>query len=136
MLLKKIRYVAVPALLLILLLISILVLANTLIQRPSVQKYLVQRISNFIGIDIRTGEIEVNLLGGIGILVHDFEARSRHGNDSITSARVRIILDGTELIKGRIVPKGISLIHAQNTMMQPANRHLANIRIIIKIRNE
>ncbi len=116
MLLKKIRYVAVPALLLILLLISILVLANTLIQRPSVQKYLVQRISNFIGIDIRTGEIEVNLLGGIGILVHDFEARSRHGNDSITSARVRIILDGTELIKGRIVPKGISLIQPKIEM--------------------
>ncbi|MFC1531931.1 AsmA-like C-terminal domain-containing protein [Thermodesulfobacteriota bacterium] len=106
---KKIRSFAVPAALLILLFISILFLANTLIQRPSVQEYLINRVSDVIEFDIRTGEIELNVWQGIGILIHDFEAISRHGNGSVTASRVRIILDTGELIGGHIVPSSIHL---------------------------
>ncbi|MDB9822748.1 AsmA-like C-terminal region-containing protein [Deltaproteobacteria bacterium] len=109
MLLKKIRYFIVPVLLLGILFISFLVLGNALVQRPSVQKALIGRLSHAIEYDIQTGEIELNIWRGIGVLVNDFDARSRDGNVSFSASRVRVILDTRELISGRVVPSSLQL---------------------------
>jgi hypothetical protein len=109
MFLKKIRSLTIPVILLTLLFISILVLANALIQMPSIQKALIDRVSYTIGYDIRTREIELDLWRGIGILIHDFDAKSRHDSNSFSASRVRIILDVRELISGRIVPSSLEM---------------------------
>jgi hypothetical protein len=107
MFLKKIRSFTVLVILLVLLFISILALANALIQMPSVQKALIDRIAYAIGYDIRTGEIELDIWRGIGILIHDFDAKSRQNNNAFSASKVRIILDARELISGRIIPSSL-----------------------------
>ena len=107
MFLKKIRSFTIPLLLLAILFISILALANAFIQMPSVQKALIDRIANAIGHDIRTGEIELDLWRGIGILIHDFDARSINNNNAFSASSVRITLYARELISGHIVPSDL-----------------------------
>ena len=107
---KMIRAFVLPAILLVLLFISILVLANSLIHRQSVQAYLIKRISNVIGIEMHTREIDLNLMGGVGVMIHGFEAKSRIRNEHVSAERVRIILDSGDLIRGRITPTRLHLI--------------------------
>ncbi len=109
MFLKKIRSFIVPVILLTILFISILALVNVLIQMPSVQKALIDRISYSIGYDIRTGEIELYLWRGVGISIRDFDAKSRQGGNNFSATRVRIILDTRELMSGRIVPTSLDM---------------------------
>jgi hypothetical protein len=108
--LKKIRSLTIPFVLLILLFISLLALANALVQTPRVQKMLVDRLSSAIGYELNTGEIELSLWGGVGILVHDLDARSKHGPNNFQSSMVRVILNPGELIWGRIVPSSLHLV--------------------------
>jgi hypothetical protein len=74
MLHKKIKLILLPTILLALLMASIILLANSLFQMPSTQKYLTERLSSYTGIEIRTGIIKLDLWKGIGINVSDFEA--------------------------------------------------------------
>ncbi len=101
---KKLRAILIPAFLLLLLFIASVLLANSLIQRPSVQQYLLTRVSEVIGFDLHAGKIEISLWGGIGISAHDLEAKSRLDPERITASRVRIGFDAGELLKGRIIP--------------------------------
>jgi len=73
----------------------------------------VDRLSSAIGYELNTGEIELNLWGGMGILVHDLDARSKHGPNSLQSSMVRVILNPRELIRGRIVPSGLHLVEPE-----------------------
>ena len=106
---KRIRPLICPAILLVLLFISVLVLANVLIQRPSVQKYILNKVSESIDYDILAGEIELNFWRGIGILINDFEAKSRDGGETFTASSVLLILDIGELIKGRLAASSLQL---------------------------
>lgn len=110
MLSKRLRAVLFPSLLLILLLISIVLLLNSLIQRPSVQRYLLAQLSQATGYKLSAREIQLNLWGEIGITASNFEAMSRLGTESIVASRVRIALDAGELLRGRIVPARISIL--------------------------
>ena len=109
MFLKKIRSFTIPLLLLAILFISILALGNAFIQTPSVQKALIDKVANAIGYDIRTGEIELDFWRGIGILIHDFDAKSKNNNNAFSASSVRIILDARELISGHIVPSDLHM---------------------------
>ena len=106
---KKVRPFAVPAILLVLLFLSIILLSNFLIQQTSVQNYLIERLSDVTGLYIRTGKIELSLWKGVGIFAHGFEARLKRGTGNIVASRVRITLDAGQLLKRRIVPVGIYL---------------------------
>ena len=109
MFLKRLRpFIVIPGLL-FLLFLSGLLWANSLIQKPSVQAYLVDRLSDITGYHIRTRKIELNLWRGVGVLVHGLEASIKDGPESITASRVRIILDPKQLLKRRIVPVSIYL---------------------------
>lgn len=109
----KIRTFAVPAVLLVLLFISILVLAHTLIHSRSVQDLLIHRVSDIIGVDIHARSIDLNLFGGIGIVIRGFEAKSGKGNGHIAAERVRIILDAGDLIRGRLTPTSLHLVQPE-----------------------
>ena len=106
---KKLRTILVPALLLFLLLVALILLLNSLIQNPSVQRYLLGELSKAIKYELSAGQIEISLWDGIRITAHNFKARSRVGTESIVASRVRVTLDAGELIRGRVVPTRISL---------------------------
>ena len=101
---KKIKPFIVLPLLLVLLFFSILLLSNFLLQKPSVQSYLIQRLSERIGFPIRTQKIELNLWHGIGIQIHGLEAESEQMAGKISASRARIVFEPGRLIKGDIVP--------------------------------
>ena len=113
---KKIKAFLLPTFLLLLLVIASILLANSLIHRPSVQQYLLDQLAESTGFDISTGTIDISLWGGIGISAHDLEATSRFEPESIKASRVRIFLDARELVKGRIVPTKMSLVRPRIKM--------------------
>lgn len=113
---KKLKAFFLPALLLMLLAVASVLLANSLINRPSVQQYLLGQLAESTGFDLSTGKIDISLWGGIGISAHDLEAKSRFEPESITASQVKIFLDAKELIKGRIVPVKMSLLRPRIKM--------------------
>jgi len=106
---KKLRTILVPALLLFLLLVALILLLNSLIQNPSVQRYLLGELSKAIKYELSAGQIEISLWDGIGITAHNFKAKSRVGPENIAASRVRVTLNAGELIRGRVVPTRIFL---------------------------
>jgi len=105
----KMRPLIVLPLVGVLLTISLLLFASFILQRPSFQKLVIERISDATGFDINTSEIDLNLWRGIGISVYGLEARSREGFEKVIASRVKISLDAGQLVRGRIVPARIYL---------------------------
>ena len=110
MLPKRLRSILVPLILLFLFFIGSLLLLNSLIQRPSVQHYLLGQVSKVVGYEIDAGPIEFTFWEGIGISARDFEVKLPGGYDKIAAARIMFKLDLRELIRGNILPTGLTLI--------------------------
>lgn len=110
MFIKKIRRIAKTTLLLVLLFFTVLLLLHFLILRPSVQDFLVKKLSDLTASTIRTAKIELNLWGGVGILVQGLEVGKQRGGGGIRAAKVRIILDAGDLMRGKIVPARMHMI--------------------------
>ena len=106
---KKMRSIIVLPLLGVLLTISLLLFASYILQRPSFQKLVIERISDATGYDINTSEIDLSLWRGIGISVYGLEARSREGFEKVIASKVNISLNAGQLLRGRIVPARIYL---------------------------
>jgi hypothetical protein len=107
---RRIRAFTVCSLLLALLLAAFILYVHVLIQRPSVQEALVERLARDTGYRIRTGRIELSLWGGIGLLANDFLAASREGADRVEAESLRVALDPGELLRGRLVPLSLELV--------------------------
>ncbi len=110
MLIKKLRRIAKTGLLLALLFFSVLLFLNFLVQRPSVQDFLVKRLSDLTDSTIRTARIELNLWRGIGILVQGLEIGKNRGQAGLRARKVRIILGAGHLIRGKMVPVSIYMV--------------------------
>ncbi|MBL7224994.1 MAG: AsmA-like C-terminal domain-containing protein [Desulfobacteraceae bacterium] len=110
MLPKRLRSILVPLFLLFLFFIGSLLLLNSLIQRPSVQHYLLGQVSKVVGYEIDAGPIEFSFWEGIGISARDFEIKLPEGYNKIAAARIMFKLDLRELIRGNILPTGLTLI--------------------------
>lgn len=106
---RKIRKIFVPAFLLILLFMASILYLETLIQDPSTQGVILQKLSNAIGYDISTGKVEIVFREGIAISAPDFLAESRTGSEKISASRIMLKLDLGELLHARFVPKKVSL---------------------------
>ncbi|MCJ7683644.1 MAG: hypothetical protein MUO68_05050, partial [Desulfobacteraceae bacterium] len=109
MLLKRLRSILVPLFLLFLFFIGSLLLLNSLIQRPSVQHYLLEQVSKVVGYEIDAGPVEFSFWEGIGISARDFEVKFPGGYNKIAAARIMFNLDLRELIRGNILPTGLTL---------------------------
>jgi len=109
MLLKAIRSFIKRAFLLFLMAVSLILLANALIESPNIQKETLKKISNAIGYDIEADDIEFVFWEGIGISVNDLSARSRKGSERFTAAGVKLNLDIKSLLAGQIIPSTIYL---------------------------
>ena len=102
---KKLRPFVVLPVLLFLLFVSLVLLANSLIQKPSVHKAFLDGLSGLTGYKISADEIELHLWQGLGIRVHDFEARQKEGFGKISASQAIVVVDNFQLLRGRIVPK-------------------------------
>ena len=105
----KIRSLLKLGLLFSLLIASCILLAHSLIQRPSVQKYLLERLSGALGYEITADEVNLSLWGRIGIQASDFKASSDMGPVNVSISSVTVFLDALQLIKGRLIPTGVEL---------------------------
>ncbi len=106
---KKLKPFILPCLLLFILFISVILLLNSLLQKPSVQQYIIKQISRSIGYELSARDIEVSFWGGIGISADDFEAKSTLGPEKISAPMVRVIFDPYSLMKGEIIPSSVFL---------------------------
>ena len=109
MLPKRLRSILVPLFLIFLFFIGSLLLLNSLIQRPSVQHYLLGQVSKVVGYEIDAGPIEFSFWEGIGISARDFELKLPGGYNKIAAAKIMFKLDLRELIRGNILPTGLTL---------------------------
>jgi len=110
MLPKRLRSILVPLLLLLLFFIGSLLLLNSLIQRPSVQHYLLGQVSKVVGYEIDSGPINFSFWEGIGISARDFKVKLPGGYNKIAAAKIMFRLDLSELIRGNILPTELTLI--------------------------
>jgi hypothetical protein len=102
---KKLRPFVVLPTLLLLLFVSLVLFANSLIQKPSVQKLLLDRLSELTGYKISLDDIELYVWKGLGIRAHDFEAHQERGWGTIRASQAIIFVDALQLLRGRVVPK-------------------------------
>lgn len=106
---KKIRSFIKRAFLLFLMAVSLILLADTLIESPHIQKEILKRISDAIGYDIEADDIELSFWRGIGISVNDLSALSREGGERFTASSIRLDLDVKSLLAGQIIPSSLYL---------------------------
>jgi hypothetical protein len=102
---KRLRPFVVLPTLLFLLFVSLVLFANSLIQKPSVQKAFLDRLSALTGYEISLDEIELHLWKGLGIKVYNFEARQKDGFGNIRASEAIVFVDALQLVRGRVVPK-------------------------------
>jgi len=101
----KLRPFVVLPTLLFLLFVSLVLLANSLIQKPSVQKAFLDRLSGLTGYEISLDEIELYLWKGLGIRVYNFEAQQREGFGRIRASEAIVFVDALHFLRGRVIPK-------------------------------
>ncbi len=114
---KKLRPFVVLPTLLFLLFISLVLLANSLIQRPTVQKAFLERLSASTGYTISIDDIELYLWKGLGIRVHDFEAQQKDGAGRISASQAIVFVDALQLLTGRVALKRL---HVQRPIIDLA----------------
>jgi hypothetical protein len=106
---KRLRSFLFPAVLLFLLFCACLLFVNDLIQRPEVQRFLVRKISEAAGFNVKIDSFDINLLAGFGITAKGVSAASDDRTESLTASRVGIGLDVKALLRGHIVPTRLAL---------------------------
>ncbi len=118
MLPKRIRPFIVLPVLLALLFLSLVVFFSYSIQNPSVQRVLLKRFTEVTGYHVSSKKIEINLWGGLGLLAHELVAKKDKGQEGFTASKARIILDPSQLIRGRIVPISLHLTKPKITLIR------------------
>ncbi|HEJ83284.1 MAG TPA: hypothetical protein ENO25_01830, partial [Desulfobacteraceae bacterium] len=116
---RRLRSFLFLTLLLFLLLAGSVLLAHSLIQRPSVQEYLLNQLSEAVGYDIRANRMQLLLWKGVGIRAHDVEIGPPEGPKIFAASRVIITLSLQKLVRGRIVPTGLTLEGPQIDLAMP-----------------
>ncbi|MFZ7113053.1 MAG: AsmA-like C-terminal domain-containing protein [Desulfatiglandales bacterium] len=109
MLTKKIKRLIKLGLLLGISSFSLLFIFHLLIQRPSVQDFLLKRLSDVSDFTIQTERIELSLWRIVGIRVQGLEARSKQGTSGLRAANMRMVLHYRDLLRGQVVPARIHL---------------------------
>ncbi len=122
---RKCKRLFLPAFLLFLLLAAAILLLHTLIEKQSVQAYLLKEISSSTGYALHSGRIDLALWRGLGLSVHDLSMRSPDGSGKMTVARLDLKLQVKELLKGRFVPSEIQLAAPRIQWSNPAGAETA-----------
>lgn len=114
-------YVILPVLV-VLLTAAVIVMSNAFIKKPEVHRFIIERISDAMGFDIRTKDIKLNLSHGIGIFINGLEARSSERSENIVASKVIIVLDAGQLLRGNIVPMRLYLFQPKIELAMEAGQ--------------
>ena len=106
---KRIKSLLFPGVLLVLLVCACFLYLNFLVQRPSVQRFLVEKISKAAGYNVEVESFRVSLWRGLTITAQGLSASSSDRNEHISASVARIGFDGKALLRGNIIPKSLDL---------------------------
>ncbi len=106
---KRIRSLLFPGILVVLLVCVCVLYLNFLVQRPSVQRFLVEKISKAAGYNVEVERFRVSLWRGLTITAQGLSASSRDRNEHISASIARIGFDGKALLRGDIIPRSLDL---------------------------
>ena len=118
---RKLKGLLLPAFLLFLLFAATILLLNALIQKKSVQAYLLNELSKITGYEVRSGRIELSLWRGLGLSAHNLSVVSPEGSEKITAFRANVKLNAEALLKGRFIPTEIQLIAPEIQWSNPVD---------------
>jgi hypothetical protein len=118
---KKIRKFIIPPALVLLFFLSILVLANSLIQTESVQQYLIEKIFEDTGIEIETGKIEISLLGQLELSVEKCGIFLDNSKYCIRAPIIELTFGKIAMLKGEFYPSKIRIIEPEIEINAPEN---------------
>jgi len=106
---KRIKSLLFPGILLLLLVSACVLYADFLLQRPSVQRFLVRKVSEAAGYDVKVESFRIYLWRGLKITAYGLSASARDRREHITASIARIGLDGKALLRGRLLPSSLDL---------------------------
>ena len=113
---KKLRAILTAILILLFLFAALALLLNTLVHNPSVQRYLLAKLSETTGYNYSARVLTLSFRNGFGFSALDVMAESQTKPERFEASRFSVALDFSELIKGRIVPSRIFLFRPQIEM--------------------
>ncbi len=106
---KKLRPILISFFILIFIGISLILLANYILYKPSVQTYILKQLSKNTKYDVQAEDIRLSLEHGIGFTARNITADSRELNETVEATSLRVTVSLKALIKGRIVPSVVFL---------------------------
>jgi hypothetical protein len=116
---KRIRTLLLPGILLILLIGASILYAYFLLQRPSVQQLIVEKISHALGYDVKVKTVHVSFTKGLAITATGLSASSQDQKQRIVAATARIGLRWKALFKGNVIPRSVDLTSPVITLSLP-----------------
>lgn len=106
---RRLRSILFLLFLLVLLFTGAVFLVHFLFYQPSVQRYLLQQLSNRVGYHIHAEQIGLLFWKGVGIQAQNFRITTTEDAQALAASRVRITFSLRELVRGRIVPTDLAL---------------------------
>ena len=119
---KRIKSLLFPGILLFLLFCACILYAEFLLQTPSIQRFLVRKISAAVGYEVKVKGFHVYLWNGLHITAHELAVSSKDQKQHFEATTARMGLVWTALFKGNIIPRSLDLINPVISISLPAGR--------------
>ncbi|MBN2418620.1 MAG: hypothetical protein JXL81_04495, partial [Deltaproteobacteria bacterium] len=94
-----------------LLIISFFALATALVHRPGVQQYLLKKICTGYGMETRVGEMELDIFGASGVVIHDVETCLKNKSLCVSASSITVNFSKLRLLTGELIPISINVNH-------------------------
>lgn len=108
---KKIRKYAILLFLAFLFAAAVSVTLHSLIRKPEVQQYLLKKVCIGYGLDVKTGKMELHILGTPGVVFHDVEVGLRGRSCCIVTTSVTVNFSRRRLLRGELIPVSVDIDH-------------------------
>ena len=104
----------------LILLLSAIVLSLA-VHSPSVQAYLLEKLSHSLGYEVKADKLALDFSHGIGINGRNFKVFRPSGEERVAADRIGIVFNLRELIRGNVVPKELLVIAPSIHLMPGKN---------------
>ena len=108
---KDIRKYIILSGIFFLLIISLFAFATALIHKPGVQQYLLRKVCIGYGLETKTGEMELDIFGACGVMIHDVETCLTAKSCNATATSMTINFSKLRLLTGKLIPVSVDIKH-------------------------
>ncbi len=112
----KIR--AYTLLLAALLAVASILLLESLVRSPAVQREILERLTSSTGYEITSGPMELTLWRGLALDARDVNIKSPDYSLSLTADHLRLVVDPVDLLRGRVTPTRFGMTGADVTVAE------------------